>query len=64
MAFEEDDTVVLHDEHSEHDGEESTVMNEYSLRSVELATNASAPSYSDYVDVLETSARLYLTDIL
>ena len=25
MAFEEDDAVVLHDEHSEHDGEEGTV---------------------------------------
>ncbi|WP_226010152.1 DUF1918 domain-containing protein [Halomicrobium salinisoli] len=25
MAFEEDDTVILHDEHSEHDGEEGTI---------------------------------------
>lgn len=25
MAFEEDDTVILHDEHSEYDGEEGTV---------------------------------------
>jgi hypothetical protein len=25
MAFEEDDRVVLHDEHSEHDGEVGTV---------------------------------------
>lgn len=25
MSFEEDDTVVLHDEHSEFDGEEGTV---------------------------------------
>jgi hypothetical protein len=25
MSFEEDDHVVLHDEHSEHDGEEGTV---------------------------------------
>jgi hypothetical protein len=25
MAFEEDDTVVLHDKHSEFDGEEGTV---------------------------------------
>lgn len=25
MAFEEDDAVVLHDEHSEHDGETGTV---------------------------------------
>jgi len=25
MAFEEDDRVVLHDEHSEYDGEEGTV---------------------------------------
>ena len=25
MAFEEDDTVILHDEHSEYDGEEGTI---------------------------------------
>ncbi|WP_225334541.1 DUF1918 domain-containing protein [Halomicrobium urmianum] len=25
MAFEEDDSVILHDEHSEHDGEEGTI---------------------------------------
>jgi hypothetical protein len=25
MSFEEDDTVILHDEHSEHDGEEGTI---------------------------------------
>ena len=25
MAFEEDDTVVLHDKHSEYDGEEGTI---------------------------------------
>ena len=25
MSFEEDDTVILHDEHSEFDGEEGTV---------------------------------------
>ncbi|SFS07532.1 hypothetical protein SAMN05216559_3239 [Halomicrobium zhouii] len=25
MAFEEDDAVILHDEHSEYDGEEGTV---------------------------------------
>jgi hypothetical protein len=25
MSFEEDDTVILHDEHSEHDGEEGVV---------------------------------------
>ena len=25
MSFEEDDTVILHDEHSEHDGEEGKV---------------------------------------
>jgi len=25
MAFEEDDTVVLHDEHSEYDGETGTI---------------------------------------
>lgn len=25
MAFEEDDTVILHDAHSEYDGEEGTV---------------------------------------
>jgi hypothetical protein len=25
MGFEEDDQVILHDEHSEHDGEEGTV---------------------------------------
>ncbi len=25
MAFEEDDTVILHDEHSDHDGEEGTI---------------------------------------
>jgi hypothetical protein len=25
MAFEEDDTVILHDDHSEHDGEEGTI---------------------------------------
>lgn len=25
MAFEEDDTVILHDEHSDYDGEEGTV---------------------------------------
>ncbi|MDS0276565.1 McrC family protein [Halomicroarcula sp. S1AR25-4] len=56
--------ALVYPGHCEHDGEESTVMNEYSLRSVELATDAAAPSYSDYVDVLETSARHYLTDIL
>ncbi|PSQ53506.1 DUF1918 domain-containing protein [Halobacteriales archaeon SW_8_65_20] len=26
MSFEEDDAVVLHDEHSEHDGETGTVQ--------------------------------------
>ena len=26
MTFEEDDRVVLHDEHSDYDGEEGTVM--------------------------------------
>ena len=25
MSFEEDDTVILHDEHSEHDGEEGVI---------------------------------------
>lgn len=25
MAFEEDDTVILHDEHSDYDGEEGTI---------------------------------------
>jgi predicted heme/steroid binding protein len=25
MAFEEDDTVVLHDEHSDYDGQEGTI---------------------------------------
>ena len=25
MSFEEDDTVILHDEHSEYDGEEGTI---------------------------------------
>jgi hypothetical protein len=25
MAFEEDDKVILHDDHSEHDGEEGTI---------------------------------------
>jgi len=25
MAFEEDDTVILHDDHSEHDGDEGTI---------------------------------------
>lgn len=25
MSFEEDDTVILHDEHSDHDGEEGVV---------------------------------------
>jgi len=25
MSFEEDDTVILHDEHSEHDGESGTI---------------------------------------
>ena len=25
MAFEEDDAVILHDEHSEYDGEEGTI---------------------------------------
>ncbi|MFC7076276.1 MULTISPECIES: DUF1918 domain-containing protein [Haloarcula] len=25
MAFEEDDTVILHDEHSDYDGQEGTV---------------------------------------
>ncbi|MFC7027182.1 McrC family protein [Halomicroarcula sp. GCM10025324] len=56
--------ALVYPGHSEHGGEESTVMNEYLLRSVELATNAEAPSYSDYVDVLEDSAHRYLTEIL
>jgi|GEM_PF-3734990 len=39
-------------------------MDQYSLRSVELATNAAAPSYKDYVNVLEDSAHRYLADSL
>ncbi|WP_262178371.1 McrC family protein [Haloarcula laminariae] len=56
--------ALVYPGHSDHGGEKSTVMNEYSLRSVELATDAAAPSYQDYVEVLELSARNYLTDIL
>lgn len=56
--------ALVYPGHSEHGGEESTVMDQFSLRSVELATDAVAPSYGDYVDVLEDSAYRYLTSIL
>lgn len=56
--------ALVYPGHSEYSGEESTVMDRFSLRSVELATDAAAPSYTDYVDVLEASARNYLTGVL
>ncbi|WP_433632564.1 McrC family protein [Halomicrococcus sp. NG-SE-24] len=40
--------------------EQSTVMGEHRLRSVELATNAAVTSYDDYAHAIETSALRYL----
>jgi len=56
--------ALVYPGHGDHDGEQSTVMGQYSLRSVELATDATAPSYDDYVDVVVNSAHRYLTDVL
>lgn len=63
FALETDGALVYHGGY-EHDGEESVVDGEYSLRSVALNTNPSVDSYGDYVDALERSARGYLSSVI
>jgi len=44
--------------------DESTVMDEHSLHSIEIATDASAATYAEYVDKIEQSASEYLQRIV
>lgn len=55
--------ALVYPGHTEHDGEESTVMGNYPLKSVGLATNAEVDSYSDYVEAIEESAQAYLSEV-
>lgn len=55
--------ALVYPGHTKHDGKESIVEDTYELRSIELATNAAADSYSDYEESIEKNAYEYLSEI-
>lgn len=60
----EADGALVYPGHRDRGGEQSSVMDEYALRSVTISTNAPVGSYNEYVDTLESSARTYLNTVL
>lgn len=56
--------ALVYPGHTKHDGKESIVVGDYLLRSVGLATNAEADSYTEYVEAVEESACICLSDVI
>lgn len=56
--------ALIYPGHTQRDGEQSIVQNNYPLRSIGLKTNESANSYRDYAEAIENSAYEYLCEVL
>jgi len=63
LAMETDGALVFPG-HRDRGSEQSSVLDEYALRSITISTNAPVFSYDDYVDALESSAHEYLEEVL
>jgi len=60
----ETDGALAFPGHRDRGSEQSSVLDEYALRSITISTNAPVFSYDDYVDALESSAHEYLEEVL
>ncbi len=60
----ETDGALVFPGHRDRVSEQSSVLDEYALRSITISTNAPVFSYDDYVDALESSACDYLVEVL
>jgi 5-methylcytosine-specific restriction enzyme subunit McrC len=63
LAMETDGALVFPG-HRDRGSEQSSVLDEYALRSITISTNAPVFSYDDYVDALESSAHEYLEEVV
>ena len=63
LAMETDGALVFPG-HRDRGSEQSSVLDEYALRSITISTNAPVFSYDDYVDALESSANEYLKEVV
>jgi 5-methylcytosine-specific restriction enzyme subunit McrC len=63
LAMETDGALVFPG-HRDQGSEQSSVLDEYALRSITIPTNAPVFSYDDYVDALELSVYDYLIQVL
>jgi 5-methylcytosine-specific restriction enzyme subunit McrC len=63
LAMETDGALVFPG-HRDRGSEQSSVLDEYALRSITISTNAPVFSYDDYVDALESSAHEYLQEVV